>query len=190
MKIQTLSVALVLLTNLCFAQGVAINTSNNVAHSSSLLDISGNKGLLIPRMDSVTRKAISSPAKGLLVMDTSYNSLFRYNGKIWCGYQSTATQSLVPAGSTVTWDMELGDFALLTLTSNCSLTIQNSFIGNTGILELQQDASGSRTITFPANSTASSGGAISGLALNTAPNSISILSFIYNGSKYRWFVKN
>ncbi len=190
MKKQLLSVAFLLLTNLCFAQGVAINTSSTPAHTSSLLDVSGNKGLLIPRMDSVTRIAIATPAKGLLVMDTSYNTLFRHNGKIWCQYQSTATQTLATGGGTVIWDVERGDVALLTLTANITLILQNVFAGSTGIIEMQQDATGSRVITFPANSTTSSGTAISSLELSTAPNSLSILSFVYNGSQYRWFIKH
>jgi hypothetical protein len=190
MKIKLLSVAFLLLTINSFAQGVAVNTNNTAAHASALLDVSGNRGLLIPRMDSTTRKAIASPAAGLLVMDTSYNMLFRYNNKIWCHYNNSSAQNLTPVSGTVTWDLEKGDYSLLTLTSNISLNVQNVFTGSTGIVEIKQDGTGNRQISFPANSTTSSGAAISSLALGTAPNAISIVSFIYNGSTYRWFVKN
>lgn len=53
-------------------------------HASSLVDIqSTNKGLLLPRMTTAQRTAIASPAAGLLVFDTSLNSMFMYDGIQW-----------------------------------------------------------------------------------------------------------
>ena len=53
-------------------------------HASSLVDIqSTNKGLLLPRMTTAQRTAIASPAAGLLVYDTSLNSMFMYDGIQW-----------------------------------------------------------------------------------------------------------
>jgi hypothetical protein len=58
------------------------------AAASSLLDItSTNKGILIPRMTQTQRDAISSPASGLLLFNTTRNTLEMYNnigaGGIW-----------------------------------------------------------------------------------------------------------
>lgn len=63
---------------------VSINTTNTIPNSSSMLDItSSTKGLLIPRMTSAQRTAISSPAKGLMVYDSTANTLWYYDGAAW-----------------------------------------------------------------------------------------------------------
>lgn len=64
--------------------GVSINPTGNAPDPSAMLDIqSGSKGLLLPRMNSSSRLAISNPAKGLLVYDTTTNSLWYFNGSAW-----------------------------------------------------------------------------------------------------------
>jgi trimeric autotransporter adhesin len=68
-----------ILTALCFyflsfSQSVGIGTAT--PDNSSALDISNPaKGLLIPRMTSTGRTAIPSPAKGLMVYDSTVNQL-------------------------------------------------------------------------------------------------------------------
>ena len=58
------------------AQNVAINNDASLPDNSAVLDIkSGTKGVLIPRMNSVSVNGIINPAKGLLVMDTAKNQL-------------------------------------------------------------------------------------------------------------------
>jgi hypothetical protein len=65
-----------------FGQTVGIGT--NTPNTSSVLDIqSPNKGLLIPRMTAATRTGISSPANGLLVYDTDFNSFWYYGAGQW-----------------------------------------------------------------------------------------------------------
>lgn len=64
-----------------FAQ-VAINTDGSAPNGSSMLDISStNKGILIPRMADHT--SVVSPAKGVLVFDSSTNTFWFYNGSAW-----------------------------------------------------------------------------------------------------------
>lgn len=64
------------------AQNVGIGTPT--PNSSAQLDISSNnKGLLIPRMTTSQRLAISTPANGLMVYDTDKNELYHYNGTSW-----------------------------------------------------------------------------------------------------------
>ena len=66
-----------------FAQ-VAINGNNAAPHASAMLDIkSYDKGLLIPRLSSVGRTGIFSPAKGLLVYDTTLSAFFYHTGLAW-----------------------------------------------------------------------------------------------------------
>ncbi|HIB37251.1 MAG TPA: hypothetical protein EYO36_06750, partial [Mesonia sp.] len=52
--------------------------------SSSILDISStNSGVLIPRMTTAQRLAISNPSSGLLVFDTDVNGFYFYNTDTW-----------------------------------------------------------------------------------------------------------
>lgn len=53
-------------------------------NATAILDItSSSKGLLVPRMTTVQRNAIISPAQGLLVYDTDTNSFWYYNASAW-----------------------------------------------------------------------------------------------------------
>lgn len=80
------------ITNL-FSQSVGIGTNN--PSSSAALDISHtSKGLLIPRMTTVQRNAISSPANGLLVYDVSTSGFWFYNGGTWVSLAGGGSLSL------------------------------------------------------------------------------------------------
>ena len=58
------------------AQSVSVNTDGSLPNASAILDIkSTTKGLLAPRMTSLQRTAIVSPANGLLVFDITTNGL-------------------------------------------------------------------------------------------------------------------
>lgn len=64
-----------------FAQ-VGIGTSN--PHASAMVDVDAtNKGFLLPRMTSVQRSAIASPATGLQVYDLNTNSIWYFNAQYW-----------------------------------------------------------------------------------------------------------
>ncbi len=66
------------------SQSLAINTSGTAADASAMLDISSvTKGLLVPRMTTVERDAIGSPANGLIIYNSSVSSLEHYNGSSW-----------------------------------------------------------------------------------------------------------
>lgn len=63
---------------------VAINQDGSNPDASAILDVkSTNKGVLIPRMTTAQRNAISNPATGLLVFDNDINSFYYYDGSIW-----------------------------------------------------------------------------------------------------------
>lgn len=67
-----------------FSQGFAINTSGASAHTSAMLDVtSTSQGVLVPRMTSVQKTSIASPATGLIVYDTDLNQFYYYNGSAW-----------------------------------------------------------------------------------------------------------
>ncbi|MBI4648333.1 MAG: hypothetical protein HY738_17545 [Bacteroidia bacterium] len=67
------------------SQNVAItDDSLYTAAPSAMLDVkSTDKGMLIPRVTTVQRGLISSPATGLLVFDTDEGGFYFYNGLSW-----------------------------------------------------------------------------------------------------------
>ena len=80
-----LFVLFIIFSNSLFAQvnGVAINDDNSSADVSAILDVninaaSAKKGLLIPRVTTTQRDAISLPATSLLIFNTTTN-WFEYN---------------------------------------------------------------------------------------------------------------
>lgn len=79
-KILIITVILNLILVIKLNAQVAINTDNTTAASSAMLDVkSTTKGLLIPRMTTVQRTAISSPTDGLLVYDATTFSFWFYD---------------------------------------------------------------------------------------------------------------
>ena len=84
MKVKLIYRLLVMLLSSCFAQqlsaqSVAINTDASAPNASALLDVKSTaKGVLVPRMNKVQRKAISAPAAGLLVYQNAPDSLGFY----------------------------------------------------------------------------------------------------------------
>lgn len=81
--------AFILFHTLLHAQ-VGINTS--AADASSILDItSTSKGLLIPRLTNTQMNAISNPATGLMIYNTTASALYYYNGRNWVSREDRVT---------------------------------------------------------------------------------------------------
>ncbi len=91
MKTTLLTTVLVLFSLGLFAQ-VSINTDGSSPDGSAMLDVkSTDKGMLVPRMTTTQRTAISSPATGLLVFDETTGGFWFYNGSAWEDLSSPAT---------------------------------------------------------------------------------------------------
>ena len=94
--------------------GVAINTTGDVADPSAILDVkSDTKGLLIPRMITTERDQIL-PVTGLMVYNTTTNTIDFYNGIEWSKLETDApaqpiaimgTASLCDSASGVTYSI-------------------------------------------------------------------------------------
>ena len=124
-KNYLLTVAWVLLMLPTFAQNIAINTDASLPNGNAILDIkSGNKGLLIPRMDSASRKAIPN-TKGLLVYDTTTNGFWYNTGVEW---QSIATGALATTA--------LAASGPWLLTGNSGTVDSVNFLGTTDLAPL------------------------------------------------------
>ncbi|MCK4664411.1 MAG: tail fiber domain-containing protein [Bacteroidales bacterium] len=64
------------------------------AETSAMLDVKSlTKGMLVPRLTTIQRELISSPATGLLVFDINLFSFFYYNGEIWVNLISSGDYS-------------------------------------------------------------------------------------------------
>jgi len=87
LKIKSLS----LLVFICFSLNInaQVGIGTLTPDASSMLDLSStDKGLLAPRMTTTQRLAITTPAQGLLVYDTTENSFYHHNGTIWVKIES------------------------------------------------------------------------------------------------------
>jgi len=84
MKRLFVGIISVIFTHIGLAQSVAINTTGSAPDPSAQLDIqSTSKGLLIPRMATAQRTAISGPAVGLLVYDMDSQSFWFRESSGW-----------------------------------------------------------------------------------------------------------
>ncbi|MCI5056404.1 MAG: hypothetical protein MRY83_09875, partial [Flavobacteriales bacterium] len=74
-------ISLCLLSAIAHPQSVGINEDGSAPDASAILDIkSTTKGLLIPRMTTVQRNAISNPQTGMLVYDTDIDAVYVNTG--------------------------------------------------------------------------------------------------------------
>jgi hypothetical protein len=88
-----LFISLSLIINVLNAQNVGINTTTPDA--SAALDISSTtSGVLVPRMTTTQRTAITTPATGLLVFDTTLGQFYFYSGSAWTAIPLSITSSL------------------------------------------------------------------------------------------------
>ena len=84
--------------------------------------------------------------------------------------------------ATITWTMtSVINNASVTLGGNRTLSLASLADGMSGTLIVTQDATGSRTLTLPANSRVVNGGG-GAITLSTAANAVDILTFTYNGA--------
>ncbi|MCX6243947.1 MAG: hypothetical protein NTU98_04515 [Bacteroidetes bacterium] len=82
-KLSFFIAMLLLFSGTLFAQ-VGINNDNSAPDNSAMLDVkSSAKGLLPPRMTTTQMYEISSPAAGLMVYNTTLNSICWFNGSSW-----------------------------------------------------------------------------------------------------------
>jgi len=70
---------------------LSINNDGTAGNSSAILDLkSTTQGLLVPRMSTTERVAISSPALGLVVYDETTASFWYYNSTKWIDINAVA----------------------------------------------------------------------------------------------------
>jgi len=88
------------ITNCAFAQGMSVNTTGTAADASAMMDVaSTNKGMLVPRLTTTQRTGISSPAKGLLVYDSTLSSFYFNSGTPGTPVWTAVGGSSLPSGT-------------------------------------------------------------------------------------------
>jgi len=67
-----------------YSQSNSVGIGTTTPNNSAILDLqSTSKGFLMPRLSTAQRKAIASPAQGLLVFDTDKSCLYIFDGTAW-----------------------------------------------------------------------------------------------------------
>jgi len=85
------------LSDSAFSQGAAVNTSGAIADPSAMLDVSSNNsGMLIPRMTTAERNAISNPADGLQIFNSTSKCLEIFISPSWQSVYCGCTQPIAP----------------------------------------------------------------------------------------------
>jgi hypothetical protein len=182
-RILLLSVTIFFIAN-SFAQ-VGISTTSITPDASSILELrSSNTGFLPPRMTNAQRDAITTPANGLLIYNTSTSKLNYYNGGIW-GDVSDGQPKWAPVTKTTsatltnTENFVLGDCTA----GNINITLPASPTDGQGVAVIKSGTNENAAVTILPNT-----GQIIGQALNswllTERNSSS--TFVYVAASASW----
>ena len=128
-------------TNL-YNNGSNLGVGTTTPHASALTDLtSTTQGFLPPRMTTVQRNAIASPAIGLVIYNTTVNCLQWWNGTVWydgCGNNALPAASLTTlncVSASTTGTLTSGQAA-----SNVSVSVPYTG-GNAGTYSAQSVAS-------------------------------------------------
>lgn len=115
--------------------GVAINTTGTAPHSGAMLDVqSTDKGILIPRMTTSQRTAISNLVKGLLVFDNTTSSFWFYNGTMWTELSSGSGSSQWTSSANNIINNNSGNVGIGNIAPTAKLHVAGS-IKNTGRID-------------------------------------------------------
>ncbi len=113
-----------------YDNGFSVSIGSAIPSASSLLQLdSTSKGLLQPRMTTVQRDAITSPAEGLTIFNITTHKPNYYNGTVWVELQENIVSGTVnkvakftPNGTTV-GDSNITDTgSLVTIASDTEIT--------------------------------------------------------------------
>jgi len=140
-----LLVSITSINSYSFSQNIAINSTGALPDTSAMLDVSSTiKGLLVPRVTTTQQNAIPLPAKGLIVYNTSTNTV-----NVNVGSSASPSWSAVSFGS--------GGSSGWSLSGNSS-TGSSNYIGT----------SDGQPLTFKVNGTAAGYLGLSGSSFATS----------------------
>ena len=145
--------------------GTAAGIGTTSVASSAVLDaVSTTKGFLPPRMTTTQRDAISSPATGLTIYNTTTNALNVYNGTSWGaagalasgsdGYIQFAASSALSSDSALYWDNTNKRLGIGTATPTTMLDVRGA-TNITGAMTASSTLTGVTGVGIGTNSVAS-----------------------------------
>jgi len=201
LPVHLVMIILIIVTSVNLKGQVSINKDGTDPHPSAILDLKSTEGgLLIPRMTETERDAISAPASGLLIYNTTTNCLDMYNGTDWIEFCTgsgsgsgnaqitigtggsclntivhgsyVANQSLT-ANEYVTMDVDVATAGAYSITSN---TVNGISFSGTGIFTV----TGTQSVTLLGSGTPAASGTSNFTA--TAANGGGTCTFIVNVS--------
>jgi hypothetical protein len=89
-------VSTLIIFTLSLSAQVSINTDGTDPDDSAMLDVqSTEKGVLVPRMTTTERDAITGPATGLTVFVTTDSSYYYFDGSAWTRLQSQSSKAFI-----------------------------------------------------------------------------------------------
>lgn len=108
------------------AQNIGINATGAAPNASAILDVSStSKGLLMPRMTTLQRNAIATPAEGLKVYDTDTKTFWFYNGIEWIQSATGSAVNFWSLNGTNIFNNNAGNVGIGLNTPLASLHIKN-----------------------------------------------------------------
>jgi hypothetical protein len=133
---------------------------------------------LLSRLDGVLKCSLNFRLDGTLT-DVNGKRLLNTDdlAKVY------STEQTITDGLTVTFDVSKGVNAKVTLGGNRTLAFSNVIAGQTLVLKVIQDATGSRTLALPANCKVMNGGG-GAVTLTAAASAVDILTFYYDGTNF------
>jgi hypothetical protein len=146
--------------------------------------------------EAVTTGTILSPTEfgaaigGTQVLGYTAAGVFLRN-LLLQGYQAVETAAPAISAGTLTLDMTTSSYFKVAHNANIStLTLSNILATHSTsfILELTQDATGGRTITWPASVRCAGGSVAATLAPTTTANAVNVYTFVTPNGGTTWFV--
>jgi hypothetical protein len=131
--------------------------------------------------------ANKTPLKGLFDGGNNAVGLSEFNSTDTIGASARTVVTVADYSATPAINWSGSDVVRITLTGNMTPTMTGAVDGQKCILEIIQDATGSRTATWT-NATLRYGTDITSITLSTAANKIDRVGFIYNASANKYDV--
>jgi hypothetical protein len=114
------------------------------------------------------------------------NTNFTFDGNtVFVDGNIQIEQQTLTDAATVSWNLDNGSNAKITLGGNRTLSISNAGVGDTGTILVQQGSGTTHTLTLPGGSIVIGGATYT---TTTTSNGVDVLGFYYDGTNYYWSI--